>query len=156
MPTLTIGLDIAKHVFQVYGVDRSGRPVIQRKLRRADVLKFFSKLEPSLIGIEACHGSHFWARELTSQGHTVRLLPTQYVKPFLVGGKNDANDASAICAAVSRPGIHPVPIKSAEQQSLQSVHRMRERLVHERTAKSNQIRSMFAEEGSSSRSVSFI
>ncbi|WP_201663046.1 IS110 family RNA-guided transposase, partial [Paraburkholderia sabiae] len=78
---------------------------------------------------------------------TVRLLPTQYVKPFLVGGKNDTNDASAICAAVSRPGIHPVPIKSAEQQSLQSVHRMRERLVHERTAKSNQIRSMFAEEG---------
>jgi len=127
MPTLTIGLDIAKNVFQVYGVDRSGRPVIQRKLRRADVLKFFSKLESSLIGIEACHGSHFWARELTSQGHTVRLLPTQYVKPFVVGGKNDANDASAICAAVSRPGIHPVPIKSAEQQSLQSVHRMRER-----------------------------
>ncbi|BFG80279.1 hypothetical protein PTKU46_83130 [Paraburkholderia terrae] len=134
MPTLTIGLDIAKNVFQVYGVDRGGRPVIQRKLRRADVLKFFSKLEPSLIGIEACHGSHFWARELTSQGHTVRLLPTQYVKPFLVGGKNDANDASAICAAVSRPGIHPVPIKSAEQQSLQSVHRMREWLVRKRSA----------------------
>ena len=147
MPTLTIGLDIAKHVFQVHGVDRGGRPVVQRKLRRAEVLKFFSRLDPSLIGIEACHGSHYWARELTTQGHTVRLLPTQYVKPFLVGGKNDANDASAICAAVSRPGIHPVPIKSAEQQSLQSVHRMRERLVHERTAKSNQIRSMFAEEG---------
>ena len=147
MPTLTIGLDIAKNVFQVYGVDRSGRPAIQRKLRRADVLKFFSKVESSLIGIEACHGSHFWARELTKMGHTVRLLPTQYVKPFVIGGKNDANDASAICTAVSRPGIHPVPIKSAEQQSLQSVHRMRERLVHERTAKSNQIRSMFAEEG---------
>jgi transposase len=147
MPTLTIGLDIAKHVFQVHGVDRGGRPVVQRKLRRAEVLKFFSRLDPSLIGIEACHGSHYWARELTTQGHTVRLLPTQYVKPFLVGGKNDANDASAICTAVSRPGIHPVPIKSAEQQSLQSVHRMRERLVHERTAKSNQIRSMFAEEG---------
>ncbi|WP_250480046.1 MULTISPECIES: IS110 family transposase [unclassified Caballeronia] len=144
---LTIGLDIAKNVFQVYGVDNSGRHVIERKLRRTDVLKFFSKLEPSLIGIEACHGSHFWARELTAQGHTVRLLPTQYVKPFVVGGKNDANDASAICAAVCRLGIHPVPIKSAEQQSLQSVHRIRERLVHERTAKSNQIRSMFAEEG---------
>jgi transposase len=147
MPALTIGLDIAKHVFQLHGVDRSGKTVIQRKLRRAEVLKFFSKLEPSLVGIEACHGSHFWARELTALGHTVRLLPTQYVKPFLVGGKNDANDAAAICFAVSRPDIHPVPIKSSEQQSLQSVHRMRERLIHERTAKSNQIRSMFAEEG---------
>jgi transposase len=103
-------------------------------------------LDSSLIGIEACQGSHYWSRELISQGHTVRVLPTQYVKPFLVGGKNDANDASAICAAVSPPGIHPVPIKSAEQQLLQSVHRMRERLVHERTAVSNQIRSMFAEE----------
>lgn len=96
---------------------------------------------------DTCHGSHFWARELTALGHTVRLLPTQYVKPFLVGGKNDANDAAAICFAVSRHDIHPVPVKSAEQQSLQSVHRMRERLIHERTAKSNQIRSMFAEEG---------
>jgi transposase len=147
MPTLTIGLDIAKHVFQVYGVDRSGKTVLQRKLRRAEILKFFSRLESSLVGIEACHGSHFWGRELVSLGHAVRLLPTQYVKPFLVGGKNDSNDAAAICAAVSRPGIHAVPIKSAEQQSLQSVHRMRERLIHERTAKSNQIRSMFAEEG---------
>jgi len=96
---------------------------------------------------DPCHGSHFWARELTSLGHTVRLLPAQYVKPFLVGGKNDANDAAAICAAVARSGIHIVAIKSAEQQSLQSVHRMRQRLIQERTAKSNQIRSMFAEEG---------
>src|SRR3984893_9879033 len=90
-----------KNVFQVHGVDRHGKTVLQRKLRRAEVLKFFSKLEPSLIGIEACHGSHFWARELTSLGHMVRLVPTQYVKPFLVGGKNDANDAAAICAAVT-------------------------------------------------------
>jgi transposase len=146
MPTLTIGLDIAKNVFQNHDVDRHGKTVLQRKLRRAEVLKFFSKLEPSLIGIEACHGSHFWAREPTSLGHTVRLVPTQYVKPFLVGGKNDANDAAAICAAVTRSGIHFVAIKSDEQQSLQSVHRMRERLIQERTAKSNQIRSMFAEE----------
>ncbi|MFC0695889.1 IS110 family transposase, partial [Paraburkholderia humisilvae] len=147
MPALTIGLDIAKNVFQIHGVDRQGKAVVQRKLRRAEVLKFFAKVESSLIGIEACHGSHFWARELTSPGHTVRLLPTQYVKPFLVGGKNDANDAAAICAAVTRPGIHSVAIKSAEQQSLQSTHRMRQRLIEERTAKSNQIRSMFAEEG---------
>src|SRR5579864_8701082 len=117
MPTLTIGLDIAKNVFQVHGVDRQGKTVMQRRLRRADMLKFFAKLEPSLVGIEAYHGSHFWARELTTLGHTVRLLPTQYVKPFLVGGKNDANDAAAICAAVSRPDIQFVAIKSAEQQS---------------------------------------
>ncbi|MDH6146431.1 hypothetical protein OKW46_000353 [Paraburkholderia sp. WSM4179] len=125
MPALTIGLDIAKNVFQIHGVDRHGKTVVQRKLRRAEVLKFFAKLECSLVGIEACHGSHFWARELTALGHTVRLLPTQYVKPFLVGGKNDANDAAAICAAVTRSGIHFVAIKSAEQQSMQSVHRMR-------------------------------
>ncbi|CAB3670913.1 IS110 family transposase ISCro5 [Paraburkholderia rhynchosiae] len=147
MPALTIGLDVAKNVFQIHGVDRHSKTVVQRKLRRAEVLKFFAKLESSLVGIEACHGSHFWARELTSLGHTVRLLPTQYVKPFLLGGKNDANDAAAICAAVTRSGIHFVAIKSAEQQSLQSVHRMRQRLIQERTAKSNQIRSMFAEEG---------
>ncbi len=147
MPTLTIGLDIAKSVFQIHGINRHGDTVMQRKLRRTEVLKFFSKLEPSLIGIEACHSSHFWARELTSLGHTVCLLPTQYVTPFRVGGKNDANDAAAICAAVTRRDIHCVTIKSAEQQSLQSVHRMRTRLIQERTAKSNQIRSMFAEEG---------
>lgn len=147
MPTLTIGLDIAKSVFQVHGIDSHGKAVMQRKLRRAEVLKYFAKLEPSLVGIEACHSSHYWARELTSLGHTVRLLPTQYVKPFLVGGKNDANDAAAICTAVTRRDIRFVTIKSAEQQSLQSVHRMRERLIQERTAKSNQIRSMFAEEG---------
>ncbi|WP_019447889.1 IS110 family transposase [Cupriavidus sp. BIS7] len=147
MPALTIGLDIAKNVFQIHGIDRHGNVVVQRKLRRNEVLTYFARLEPCLIGIEACHGSHYWARELTSLGHTVRLLPTQYVKPFLVGGKNDANDVAAICAAVARKDIHFVSIKSAEQQSLQSVHRMRERLVHDRTAKSNQIRSMFAEEG---------
>ncbi len=93
MSTLTISLDIAKSIFQIHGIHRHGDTVMQRKLRRTEMLKFFSKLEPSLIGIEACHSSHFWARELTSLGHTVRLLPTQYVKPFRVGGKNDANDA---------------------------------------------------------------
>ena len=95
-----------------------------------------------LVGIEACHSSHFWGRELLRVGHNVRLIPTQYVKPFLVGGKNDANDAAAICAAVRRADLRFVPVKTAEQQSLQSLHRMRERLIHERTAKSNQIRSM--------------
>jgi transposase len=147
MNTATIGFDIAKNVFQVYGVDRHGKPMLQRKLRRGEVLRFFAKLPPCLIGIEACHSSHFWGRELLRVGHNVRLIPTQYVKPFLVGGKNDANDAAAICAAVGRADLRFVPVKTAEQQSLQSLHRMRERLIHERTAKSNQIRSMFAEEG---------
>ena len=91
-------------------MDRHGSTVVQQQLRRTSVLKFFAKLEPSLIGIEVCHGSHFRVRELISLGHTVRLLPTQYVKLFLAGGKNDANDASAICAAVTRSGIHSVPI----------------------------------------------
>lgn len=147
MPKFTVGLDIAKSVFQVHAIDRSGQVVIQRKLRRNSVLKFFAGLAPSVVGIEACHSSHYWGRELIKLGHTVRLLPTQYVKPFVVGGKNDANDAAAICMAVSRRDIHTVPVKSAEQQSLQSLHRMREKAIQERTAKSNQIRSMFSEEG---------
>ncbi len=147
MTTLTFGLDIAKNVFQVHGVDGHGKLRLQRKLRRGEVLRFFARVEPCLIGIEACHSSHYWGRELSKLGHQVRLIPTQYVKPYLLGGKNDANDAAAICAALGRADIHSVAVKSAEQQSVQSLHRMRERLNHERTAKSNQIRSMFAEEG---------
>jgi transposase len=145
--TITVGLDIAKSIFQVHGVDAHNKPVLQRKLRRAEVLRFFAKIEGCLVGIEACHSAHYWGRELGKLGHQVRLLPTQYVKPFVLGGKNDANDAAAICAAVRRPDMRWVAIKSAEQQSVQSLHRMRARLMQERTAKSNQIRSMFAEEG---------
>ncbi|MGJ0629758.1 IS110 family transposase [Xenorhabdus bovienii] len=144
MPNLIIGLDIAKNVFQVYGTDHRGVATIQRTLRRNSVLRFFATLEHALIGIEACHSAHYWGRELTKLGHTVHLLPTQYVKPFVVGGKNDA---AAICMAVTIRDIHCVPIKSAEQQSLQSLHRMREGAIQERTAKSNQIRSLFSEEG---------
>lgn len=147
MNAITIGFDIAKSIFQVHGVDAQGKPVLRRKLRRAEVLRFFAKIGPCLVGIEACHSSHYWGRELTKLGHQVRLIPTQYVRPFLLGGKNDANDAAAICAATQRCDIHSVGIKSAEQQSIQSLHRMRARLIQERTAKSNQIRSMFAEEG---------
>jgi len=144
---ITIGLDIAKNIFQVHGVDAHGKPVLQRKLRRGEVLRLFANIEPCLVGIEACHSSHYWGRELSKFGHEVRLMPTQYVKPFVLGGKNDANDAAAICAAVRRPDMRWVAIKSAEQQSVQSLHRMRARLIQERTAKSNQIRSMFSEEG---------
>lgn len=147
MNLIAVGLDIAKSVFQVHGVDAQGKASLRKQLRRSDVLRFFGKLAPCLVGIEACHSSHFWGRELTKLGHRVRLIPTQYVKPYLLGGKNDANDASAICAAAMRPDMHAVAIKDAEQQSLQSLHRMRQRLVLERTAKSNQIGSMFAEEG---------
>ena len=147
MNAITIGLDIAKSIFQVHGVDAHGKPVLRRKLRRGEVLRLFANLEPCLVGIEACHSSHYWGRELSKLGHQVRLMPTQYVKPFVLGGKNDVNDAAAICAAVRRPDMRWVAIKSAEQQSVQSLHRMRARLIQERTAKSNQIRSMFSEEG---------
>ena len=142
-----VGLDISKNVFQVHAADGAGKPVLRRKLRRNDVLRYFANLEQCVVGIEACHSSHYWARQLMALGHEVRLIPTQYVKPFLRGGKNDANDAQAICDAASRPAIHWVPVKSAEQRSVQSLHRTRERLIHERTAKANQIRSLLAEKG---------
>ena len=142
-----IGLDISKNVFQVHATDKAGRAVLRRRLRRGDVLRYFANLDRCVVGIEACHSSHYWARQLLALGHEVRLIPTQYVKPFLRGGKNDANDAEAICDAASRTAIHWVPVKSAEQQAVQALHRTRERLIHERTAKANQIRSLLAEEG---------
>lgn len=147
MQVSIIGLDIAKSVFQVHGADHAGNPVLRRQLRRHDVLRFFVNLERCLVGIEACHSSHYWARELIALGHDVRLIPTQYVRPFRRGGKTDANDAEAICDALSRPSINTVAVKSAEQQAIQSLHRARERLVHQRTNTANQIRSLVAEEG---------
>jgi transposase len=125
----------------------NGKPVVRRQLRRRDVLRFFANLERCLIGIEACHSSHYWARELIALGHEVRLIPTQYVRPFRRGGKNDANDAEAICDALSRPSMNTVAVKSAEQQAVQSLHRTRERLIRQRTMTANQIRSLVAEEG---------
>ena len=113
----TIGLDIAKSVFQVHGVDAAGEVVVRRKLTRGRVLAFFEKLTRCLVGIEACSSSHYWARELTARGHDVRLLPAQYVKPYLKRQKNDAADAEAICEAVTRPTMRFVPVKSPEQQS---------------------------------------
>jgi transposase len=147
MPITTIGLDIAKHVFQVHGVDDRGHPVSQRRLRRSDVRTYFAQIEPCLIGIEACHSSHYWARTLTALGHEVRLIPPQYVRPYVRGGKNDARDAEAICDAVSRPAMRVVSVKSAEQLALQALHRMRARLIHDRTATANQMRSFLSEEG---------
>jgi transposase len=121
----TIGLDIAKSVFQVHGVDTAGKVVVQRRLTRGRLLAFFGKLPPCLVGIEACSTSHHWARELIALGHDVRLMPAQYVKPYVKRGKNDAADAEAICEAVTRPTMRFVPVKTPEQQSVMMLHRVR-------------------------------
>ena len=147
MQVTTIGLDLAKSVFQVHGVDISGRAVIKKKLRRAEVLKFFQALPPCRIGMEACATAHHWARELVALGHDVRLMPPAYVKPYVRRQKNDAADAEAICEAVTRPTMRFVPVKSAERQSVLVLHRTRELLVRQRTMLINAIRGHCAEFG---------
>lgn len=142
-----IGIDIAKQVFQIHGVDRFDRVVVRKQLRRAQVCDFFKDLAPCLIGIEACGSSHYWARELSQLGHEVKLIPAQFVKPYVKGGKNDANDAEAICEAVGRPAMRFVAIKPVEQQVVQAEHRIRSRLVRARTALSNEIRGLLSEFG---------
>ena len=144
---VTIGLDIAKSVFQVHGVDAEGTVVIRQKLTRARLLPFFAKLEPCLIGIEACGASHHWARELISLGHEARLMPPSYVKPYLKRQKNDMADAEAICEAVTRPTVRFVPVKSPEQQGVMVLHRTRLVLTRQRTQFSNAIRGHMAEFG---------
>jgi len=143
----TIGLDIAKHVFQVHGVDAAGAVAVRRKLRRDDVVGFFEALPPCLIGIEACATGHHWARVLTALGHDVRLMPASYVKPYVKRQKNDATDAEAICEAVTRPTMRFVPVKSEEQQSLLMLHRVRELLIRQRTMLVNALRGHLAEFG---------
>lgn len=147
MPALTIGLDLAKHVFQIHGADASGNAVIRKKLRRSEVIDFFQRLQPSLIGIEACGTAHHWGRVLTEMGHEVRLMPTSYVKPYVKRGKNDVADAEAICEAVTRPTMRFVEIKSIEQQSGLMMHRTRELLVKQRTMLINSLRGQLAEFG---------
>ena len=142
-----IGLDIAKQVFQIHGVDRFEKVLVRKQLRRAQVLDYFKGIAPCLIGIEACGSSHYWARELSQLGHHVKLIPAQFVKPFVKGGKNDANDAEAICEAVGRPSMRFVTIKSVEQQVMQAEHRIRTRLIRARTALSNEIRGLLIEFG---------
>lgn len=146
-PVVTIGLDIAKSVFQVHGVDAEGGVVIRQKLTRARLLKFFGKLEPCLVGIEACGTSHHWARELIGLGHDVRLMPPSYVKPYVKRQKNDMADAEAICEAVTRPTMRFVPVKSPDQQSVMVLHRTRSILIRQRIQISNAIRSHMAEFG---------
>ncbi|MFC7379277.1 IS110 family transposase [Brevundimonas sp. GCM10030266] len=143
----TIGLDIAKSVFQVHGVDAEGGVVIRQKLTRARLLKFFEKLAPCLVGIEACGTAHHWARELIGLGHDVRLMPPSYVKPYVKRQKNDMADAEAICEAVTRPTMRFVPVKSPEQQSVMMLHRTRSILIRQRIQISNAIRSHMAEFG---------
>ena len=157
MKITTVGLDLAKNVFQVHGIDSAGKVIVRRSLRRRQVMAFFGKLEPCLIGIEACGTSHFWARELRALGHDVKLMPPAYVKPYVKRGKTDAADAEAICEAVRRPTRLPksyggqamrfVAIKSAEQQSVVALHRTRDLLVGQRTQLVNMIRSQLAEYG---------
>jgi transposase len=143
----TIGLDIAKTVFQVHGVDAAGQVVVRRRLTRGRLLAFFEKLAPCLVGIEACSTSHYWARALLARGHEVRLLPAQYVRPYVKRGKNDAADAEAICEAVTRPTMRFVSVKTPEQQSVMMLHRVRLMLNRQCTRLSNSIRSHLSEFG---------
>ena len=143
----TVGLDLAKHVFQVHGVDAEGATVLRKQLRRAQVLAFFSRLPRCLVGMEACATAHYWARELRALGHEVRLMPAQYVKAYVKRNKNDAADAEAICEAVVRPTMRFVPVKTAEQQAAVLLHRGRERLVRQRTMLVNALRGHLAEFG---------
>ena len=144
---ITIGLDLAKNVFQVHGVDEAGKVMVRRQLRRSQVIPFFKKLSPCLVGIEACATSHHWARELQALGHKVRIMPAHYVKAYVKRNKNDAADAEAICEAVTRPSMRFVAVKSPAQQSLLMLHRSRSLLVRQRTMLVNAIRAHLAEFG---------
>ena len=147
MEISTIGLDLAKSVFQVHAINDAGEVVARKALRRPQVLPFFAKLPPCLVGLEACGTSHHWARELIKLGHEVRLMPPAYVKPYVKRGKTDANDAEAICEAVTRPTMRFVPVKSPEQQAALALHRTRDLLVKQRTQLVNMIRGLLAEFG---------
>jgi transposase len=147
MNITTIGVDLAKTVFQVHGVDERGKTVLRKVLKRAEVMSFFARLVPCLVGMEACGSAHFWGRKLSELGHTVKLMAPQFVKPYVKSNKNDARDAEAICEAVSRPNMRFVALKTAEQQALIAIHRARQGFVSARTAQSNQLRGLLSEFG---------
>lgn len=147
MKITTIGIDLAKEVFQIHGVDEHGKAVLRKQLKRKDMAKFFANLEPCLIGMEACGSGHHWARKLGEYGHTAKLMAPQFVKPYVKTNKNDVADAEAICEAVGRPNMRFVPVKNVEQQAILSVHRARQGFVKARTAQGNQIRGLLAEFG---------
>lgn len=147
MQMTTVGLDLAKNVFQVHGVNEHGKVVLRKQLKRDQVAAFFANLPPCLVGMEACSSAHHWARKLQALGHTARLMAPQFVKPYVKSNKNDAADAEAICEAVARPSMRFVPIKNIEQQSVLSLHRVRQSFVKARTAQANQIRGLLGEYG---------
>jgi transposase len=147
MNAMTIGIDLAKTVFQVHGVDAKGKVVLKKAIKRAQMAAFFANTPPCLIGMEACGSAHYWARKLETLGHTVKLMAPQFVKPYVKTNKNDAADAEAICEAVTRPTMRFVPVKNAEQQSVLALHRARQGFVKARTAQANQIRGLLAEYG---------
>ena len=147
MEITTLGIDLAKSVFQLHGVDQDGAIVLQKRVRRSALLDVLGRLEPCLIGMEACPSSHFWAREIAALGHDVRLIPPSYVKPYVKRQKNDAADAEAICEAVTRPSMRFVPVKSEEQQAVLVLHRSRDLLMRQRTMILNAIRAHMAEFG---------
>jgi len=147
MQISALGIDLAKNVFQLHGVNEAGKPVLLRQLRREQLSTFFAQIKPCLIGMEACGSAHHWARRLQSMGHTVRLIAPQFVKPYVKSNKNDAADAEAICEAVRRPTMRFVQIKNVEQQAALALHRVRHGLVISRTAQANQIRGLMAEYG---------
>ena len=147
MQVTIVGLDLAKNIFHVHGITAEGSVAFNRALRRSQVLTFFERISPCLIGIEACGTSHYWARELSKFGHRVRLIPPVYVKPYVKRGKSDAADAEAICEAVGRPTMRFVEIKSAEQQALLSLHRARDLIVRQRTQTVNMLRGLLSEFG---------
>ncbi len=147
MDITTVGLDLAKNVFQVHGINAAGDVIVRRRLRRAQVCMYFANLKPCLIGMEACGTSHFWARELVALGHEVKIIPPSYVKPYVRRGKNDAADAEAICEAVTRPNMRFVPIKTEDQQAALMLHKARELLVRQQTMLMNALRAHMAELG---------
>lgn len=147
MKVTTIGIDLAKSIFQVHGVDGSGKTALQKRLRRKQVLPFFAQVPACLIGMEACSSAHYWARELEKLGHRVRLMAPQFVKPYVKANKTDVADAEAICEAVTRPSMRFVPIKSIDQHTVLSLHRARSGFVKSRTALANQIRGLLGEFG---------
>jgi transposase len=147
MKVTSLGIDLAKNVFQLHGVDEFGKPVLKKQLKREQMTEFLVKLAPCLIGMEACGSAHYWARKLQGFGHTVKLMAPQFVKPYVKTHKNDAADTEAICEAVARPNMRFVPIKNVEQQSVLALHTVRQGLVKARTAQANQIRGLLAEFG---------
>lgn len=147
MQITTVGIDLAKDVFQIHGVDAQGKVILRKQLRRTQVAEFFVNLPPCLVGMEACGSAHYWARKLQEQGHTVRLMAPQFVKPYVKTNKHDVADAEAICEAVRRPSMRFVPMKNIEQQAILAVHRVRQGLIKARTAQANQIRGLLSEFG---------